>query len=71
MNYYRIEGHLINLDNVARIDYEKNSAKKGDLDLYDVTFKYVNGDSDLYLLYQDKLRELMDVCDTRIELDTK
>ena len=41
----------------------------GDLDLYRITFTYTNGTEDKHNILQDKLRELMDVCDTSIKLE--
>ena len=43
----------------------------GDLDLYHITFTYTNGSEDTYNIMQDKLKELMDICDTSMELDSK
>ena len=71
MNYFSIKNNLINLDNVLKISLKKDEQHMGDLDLYHITFTYTDGSGDTYDIMQDKLKELMDVCDTSIELDTK
>ena len=60
-----------NKNNVLKISLKKDEEHMGDLDLYHITFTYTNGSEDTYDILQDKLKELMDVCDTSIELDTK
>ena len=71
MNYFSIKNNLINLDNVLKISLKKDEEHLGDLDLYHITFTFTDGSEDTYDIMQDKLKELMFVCDTSIELDTK
>jgi hypothetical protein len=70
MKYFSIKNNLINLDNILKISLKKDEQHIGDLDLYHVTFTYTNGSEDNYDIMQDKLKELMDVCDTSIELSS-
>jgi len=70
MKYFSIKNNLINLDNVLKISLKKDKQHMGDLDLYHITFTYTNGSEDKYDILQDKLKELMDVCDTSIELSS-
>ena len=70
MKYFSIKNNLINLDNILKISLKKDEQHIGDLDLYHVTFTYTNGSEDTYDILQDKLRELMDGCNTSIELQT-
>ena len=67
MNYFSIKNNLINLDNVLKISLKKDEENLGDLDLYHITFTYTNGSEDTYDILQDKLKELMDGCDTSVE----
>ena len=67
MKYYSIKNNLINLDNVLKISLKKDDQNLGDLDLYHITFTYINGSEDTYDILQDKLKELLDICDTSIE----
>jgi hypothetical protein len=68
MKYFSIKNELINLENVLKISLNKDKEHMGDLDLYHITFTFTNGSEDTYDILQDKLRELMDVCDISIEL---
>ena len=69
MKYFSIKNNLINLDNVLKISLKKDEQHMGDLDLYHITFTYTNGSEDTYDIMQDKLRELMDVCEVSIEME--
>ncbi len=70
MKYFSIKNELINLDNVLKISLKKDKEHMGDLDLYQITFTFTNGIEDKHDILQNKLRELMDVCDTSIELSS-
>ena len=69
MKYFSIKNNLINLDNVLKISLKKDEQHMGDLDLYHITFTYTNGSEDTYDILQDKLRELMDICEVSIEME--
>ena len=70
MKYFSIKNELINLDNVLKISLKKDKEHMGDLDLYHITFIFTNGMEDKHDILQDKLRELMDICETSIEFET-
>jgi hypothetical protein len=69
VKYYSIKNELINLETVLKISINKDEEHMGDLDLYHITFTFINGAEDKYDILQDKLRELMDVCDTSIKIE--
>lgn len=69
MKYFSIKNNLVNLDNVLKISLNKDAEHMGDLDLYHITFTFTNGAEDKYDILQDKLRELMDLCDTSLKLE--
>ena len=71
MNYFSIKNNLINLDNVLKISLKKDEQHMGDLDLYHITFTFTDGSEDTYDIMQDKLKELLDVCDSRISYSGK
>ena len=69
MKYFSIKNELINLDNVLKISLKKDKEHMGDLDLYHITFTFINGLTDTYDIKQDKLKELLVICDTSMEVD--
>jgi hypothetical protein len=69
MKYFCIKNELINLDNVLKISPKKYEEHIGDLDLYHVTFTFKSGLTDTYDIKQDKLKELLVICDTSMEVD--